>query len=140
MHFYLALLGLVGGLVVLAVNLWAYYDERIVPSEIAFATLAATATILFITWFWGMFLSMSGKIPIPRLGYLLLHGSLGAITPLLYGLIISAQLPHLATQPVGDLEINLSMVSLLVAILQFISGWAVLGRRPWRALIKLIPR
>jgi hypothetical protein len=132
-HLYLAAAGVVGGIMSAAVTLWAYYDERLEATRIAFSAVAVTTAILFLTFFWGCFLVMSGVIPVRRLGYLAFHVTLGCLTPLLYTLWISARLSA-PNQPVGDLELSLSLLALPVLIIQLVSGWSVLGRSPWRAL------
>jgi hypothetical protein len=73
-----------------------------------------------------------------RLRFLFFHAGLGFLTPLLYSLIISAELPTVARQPVGDLELTLSFWALPVVGVQFLSGWSVLSRRPWRTLTRFV--
>lgn len=133
-HLYLAILGVAGGIVVAVLDLWAYYDEGLTATKVAFAATAVTTAILFFTFFWGCFLVMAGTIPMRRLRYIIFHGALGCLSPLIYTLSISSELPKLGNQPIGDLEVYLGLVSLIVLVVQFLSGWSVLDRRPWRLL------
>jgi hypothetical protein len=48
-HFYLALLGLLGSIVVFALSLWAYYDEGMTLTHVTFAAVLATTAVLFVT-------------------------------------------------------------------------------------------
>lgn len=131
-HFYLATAGYVLSLAVVVLNLWAYYDERLLLTEIAFGVLAVTILDLFITWFWGVYLLMSGVIVRGRLPYLLFHVTLGSISPLLFTIGLGFQIDTLGTQPVGDLEVELEILAWLVLTIQLVSGWVMLQRGPWR--------
>jgi hypothetical protein len=135
-HYYLAIAGVLGGVVCAVLNVWAYYDEGMILTHIAFDAVVTTTVILFLAFFWGCFLLMSGTIPTRRLRYVLFHATLGTLSPLIFSLSISAELPTLNTQPIGDLEVYLGFVSVIVLVVQFLSGWSVLDRRPWRILMR----
>lgn len=131
-HYYLGLAGYLSAVAVLVLNLWAYYDESLVPTRIGFAATAVATAILLITWFWGVFLLMNGLILKRRLLYLLFHATLGSISPLFYTVNIGMQMNSLVTQPVSDIEIGLDFAALIALTVQLISGWVMLQRGPWR--------
>ena len=139
-HFYLALLSAVVAIVVFGLNLWAYYDEGRLSTQIGFFADFAATGVLFFTWFWGMILPMSGTLPRRRVMYLIVHGMLGSLTPLVYPLAIGLQMDTVNTQPVGAIEVELELLAMLALVAQFISGWSVLNRPVWAHLRKAIDR
>ncbi|HZU13426.1 MAG TPA: hypothetical protein VFB58_11350 [Chloroflexota bacterium] len=127
-HFYLALLGLALSLATVGVTIWAYYDERIVSSVIAFALGTITDAVLYLTWFWGIYLLLAGRVP-RRLPFLLIHAALGSVIPLLYTISLGVQLPILQSQVVGDLQVNVAMVTVPVIGVQIALARLVFGHR-----------
>jgi hypothetical protein len=125
---------------VLALNLWAYYDEGRALTQLGFTADFVATAVLFITWFWGMFLAMSGTLPRRRIGYLVAHGLLGSLTPLIYPLVIGLQMDSVGTQPVGQTEVVLELLALPVMAIQFLSGWSVLRRPIWARIVQLAGR
>ncbi len=59
-HLYLALVSLLSSVIACVLQLWAYYDEGIASTQVAFAALAVATGLVFSTFFWGFFLVMSG--------------------------------------------------------------------------------
>jgi hypothetical protein len=137
-HFFLALLSVVVALVVFLLNLWAYYDEGQVLTEIGYGSDYVATAMLFLTWFWGMFLAMSGTLPRRRILHLLVHGLLGSLTPLIYPLVIGLQMNTVSSQPISGAELALLFLPLPVLSLQFMSGWSVLSRTPWRRVMDVV--
>lgn len=131
-NFYLAIAGVIGGVVVFGVTLWAYYTETSSATKIAFSATCLVASVLFFTFLWGFSLAMSGVISRNRIAYLVAHGALGSISPLLYTLIISAELQDTLNRPVSDLDLGLAFASVWVLVIQFMSGLVTRFGWPWR--------
>jgi hypothetical protein len=128
-HFYLALGGIAAAVVACALNLWAYYDEGLLLTKVSFAMAVLTAAILYAAWFWGVFLLMSGN-SVRRLSLLLVHATLGSISPLLYTMAFGLQMDTLSSQPVGGLEVGLEFLGLLMLLTQLGTGRLMRRRRP----------
>jgi len=130
-HYRLAITGYLAALVVAALNVWAYYDERLVVSQIGFAAAGVATLILLTTWFWGVFMVMNGRIMTGRVVYLLFHATLGSISSLLYTMVIGLQMDSLGSQPVSGLDVSLELAAVAALSVQIISGWLMLNRWPW---------
>lgn len=131
-HFYLALLGLALSIFTGVLTVWAYYDERITSTVIAFGAGTLTDVVLYVTWFWGIYLLLSGRVA-PRFPFLLIHAAIGSVIPLLYTISLGIQLPTLQSQPVGDLQVYVSGAAVLVLIVQVTAARALFWRRtPFR--------
>ncbi len=132
-HWYLALAGLVGAFLACALTIWAYYNEGLAATQVAFGSVTLIAAVLFATWFWGVYLVMTGLIPRRRVWYLAFHALLGSMAPLVYILYIGAELDTLGSQPVGEIGVALSAAGLVVLVVQFLSGRSVFARGWWRS-------
>lgn len=140
LHYYLAFAGLIGACLTLLLTIWAYYDEGLLLTKVAFVAVFLTTVVLFVAWFWGGYLVMSGIMPRRRLLYLIFHTLLGFMVPLVYAVYVAAQVDLLTSQPVGDLEVGLSFWGLVILLIQWVSGWSVLPRNPWRVIAQRVAR
>jgi hypothetical protein len=127
---------LAGSSVDLVLTIWAYYDEGLTPTHVTFAVTIFTAVTLYATWFWGTFLAMNGTIPPRRLVYLIVHTLIGFMAPLVYTVSVTQELDSIGSQPLGDVQLTLSFWGLIVVLAQFVTGWSVLRRRPWRLMAR----
>jgi hypothetical protein len=109
------------------VNLWAYYDERALSTELGFWCAAVTAGVLFAAWFWGAFLLMSGVMSGERFGVLVVHAALGSVLPLVFMLQVSVQLETFTSQPVGEGEVLIDIAGVVAVLIQAAMGWSVAG-------------
>lgn len=133
-HYYLALAAILPALASFILTIWAYYDERLLLSEIAFAVTGLTVLVLAFTWFWGIYLLAAGYFPKrgPGVWYLMAHGQLGSVVPLLYMISFGLQLDTFNTQPLGDAQLWLNTSALFVLLFQIAGGWFLIDRWPWR--------
>ena len=131
-HYYLALAAILPALASVIVTIWAYYDERLLLSEIAFAVTGLTVLILAFTWFWGFYLLAAGFFPKRGAWYIIGHGQLGSVVPLLYMISFGLQLDTFNTQPLGDAQLWLNTGALFVLVVQIAGGWFLIDRWPWR--------
>jgi hypothetical protein len=108
-----------------ALAVWAYYDEGSAATQIAFAVGSFTALILFATWFWGVFLAMSGRVSSQGIGYLVVHALTGSIPPLIYTVSLGLQLETLSSQPIDGFETSLDLCAPLLLTAQLLLGRSV---------------
>jgi hypothetical protein len=133
-HFYIVVTALSGAAVVCVLNVIAYRSQSVEISNFAFAAVGVTTLVVFAAYFWGIFMLMSGRIPIRRLKVLVPHAAVGVLSPLLYTLNISADLDGLGTQPIGGLGVACGLCSFCLLCLQFAMGRAVVRTEPLRLL------
>ncbi|HZS93583.1 MAG TPA: hypothetical protein VFA78_02205 [Chloroflexota bacterium] len=130
-HYFLALAALLPALASFVISIWAYYDERLLLSEIAFAVTGLTVLILAFTWFWGFYLLAAGFFPKRGAWYIIAHAQLGSVVPLLYMISFGLQLDTFNTQPLGDAQLWLNTSALFVLLFQIGGGWFLIDRWPW---------
>lgn len=119
-HFYLAIATFGLAPVVCILDLWAYYQEGLALTHVAFAVVSAMTLLSSITWFWGVYLTMKGYLL--RIGYLLVHAVLGSMIPCIYVSSLGIEVPTLSSQPIGNIEVYLSFLGILVIIAQVVLG------------------
>lgn len=127
-HFYLAFAGLILSVPTAILTIWAYYDERPISSEAAFALAAATAAVLYVTWFWGIYLLVSGHVPRP-MPFLAAHAAVGSVIPLLYTAGLGLQIPTLGAQPLGTVQVYINAGAMIILGAQITAARLIFGGR-----------
>jgi uncharacterized membrane protein len=138
-HYYLVLIGISCAGLVCLINLVGLLSKSVLWAQVAFAAEVINSLVIFTAFFCGFFMLMSGHIPLHRLKYLLPHGAVGVLTPLLYTVNVSISLEGLGSQPVKGAELGLSLTCLAILAIQFSMGKAVVHREPLH-LVKPIER
>lgn len=131
-HYYIVLSGISCAIIVCALNAWAFISRSLVLSNIAFAAVSITAVILSIAFFWGVFMVMSGNIPVHRIKYFVPHGLVGVLSPIVYTLNVSVDLGDLGIRPTSGLSLGCSLTCLALLAVQFAMGKAVVHPEPLR--------
>lgn len=134
LHYYFVMASITMAVVVCTLNTIAYATRRLDLADVAFAAILVAALTIFCTFFLGFFMLMNGNIPAKRLKYLIPHGAVGTLSPLLYTLNIAAALDGLGTQPVGIVSLATSYASFALLGIQFAMGKAVVRPDPLRLL------
>lgn len=117
-------------------NVIAFVSRSILLAEITFVVVAVTLLIICTAFFWGFYMIMSGHIPAARIKYIVPHGMVGVLAPLLYTLNISLGLDELGTTPVGIGLVICSLASFLLLCIQFTMGKLVVRPEPLRVVRK----
>ena len=130
-HFYSVVVSVSGAVLACIVNAIAYLDGGVGLAEIAFACVFATACSMFLTFFLGFTMVMSGHIPAHRLRVLVPHGAVGVLSPLLYTINVSIDLDRWG-KPLSGAALLCSLSCLLLLAIQAAMGKAVVRPDPIR--------
>lgn len=129
-HFYIVSTGLSAAALVCVLDAIAFAVGSVVLANLAFVAVVIASLLVFIGYFWGFFMVMSGNIPVKRLKVLVPHAVVGTLAPLLYTINISLAIEGFDTQPVGAIAVLCSIVSFVVLCGQFVMGRAVVRPQP----------
>jgi hypothetical protein len=127
-HYYIVLTAISCAVGVCVLEGIAFRSKSVQLAEVAFVAIAFTALIISTAFFWGFFMVMNGNIPAHRLKYLVPHGAVGVLSPLLYTLNICLALDGLGREPVGIGSLVCSVLCLVLLGVQFSMGKAVVHR------------
>jgi hypothetical protein len=131
-HYYLVLTGITLALLVCALTTAAWATKRMDLAAIAFVAVLLTDMIIFSAFFMGFFMIIEGNIPTRRIKVLLPHAGVGMLSPLLYTLNIAAALDSIGEAPVSGISVIVSYVCLVLLLVQFAMGKAVVRPEPLR--------
>jgi uncharacterized membrane protein len=133
-HFYIVVAALSAAAGVGALHAIAYRTQSILLADVAFAAVLVAALIVFLAYFWGFYMLMSGHIPKRRLKLLISHAGVGTLSPLLYTLNICLALDGLGSQPVSLWMLCVSMLCFALLAVQFAMGRALVHPESLRLL------
>jgi hypothetical protein len=131
LHFYAVVSGVSGAIVVCIVNAIGYLTRDIQVAEIGFGCVLITAAAIFLAFFLGFTMLMSGYIPARRIKLVVPHGAVGMLSPLLYTINISIDLDQWA-RPVSGAALGCSVACLALLGVQVAMGRAVVRPDPIR--------
>jgi uncharacterized membrane protein len=135
-HYYIVLTAITLAILVCVLEALAFAQKSLILSEVSFFAVAITTLFVSGAFFWGFYMAMSGNIPSHRLKYFVPHGAVGVLSPLFYTLNISLGLDGFGRQRVGIWSLVCSVVCLLLLLVQFSMGKAVVHREPLRVVRK----
>lgn len=133
-HYYLVLTGVSAAAGVCLLYGAAYRTGSIVMGELAFAGAMVAGLAVFVAYFWGFYMLMSGNIPLQRVKILIPHAAVGTLSPLLYTLTICFGLDGLGSQPVTVWMPIISLLCLALLGVQFTMGKALVRPQPLRVI------
>src|SRR5579875_560653 len=122
-HYWLGLSSVVPAAASFVLTVWAYYNEGLPLSEAAFIVTGVAVLFLSFTWFWGIYLLAAGFFPQRGVWFLLAHGQLGSLVPLIFMISFGLQLETFNTQPLGDAQLWLNTAGLIALFVQIAGGW-----------------
>jgi hypothetical protein len=134
-HYYFVVTGVGGATVVGVLDGISYFQRSVYVGTVAFAAVLVTALVIFAGFFWGFSMAIRGKVPQDRLKYVIPHGAVGMLAPLLYTLNISLALDTAGNAPVNGGVLLCGVLSWLLLLVQFSMGKAV-AHRPRLRLVK----
>jgi len=121
-HYYTVVIALLCAAAVVALDAIGFVERDIGLSTAAFAAVGIATLAVFVAFFWGFYMLMSGSIPAKRIRRVVPHAALGVIAPLLYTLNLSAGLDDVGRKPVSGVSLGCSLACLLILCLQFWMG------------------
>jgi len=129
-HYYFVVSGIGCAAAVLALDTAAYLSRSTQLAEIAFGAVLLTTVVIFSAFFCGFYMALSGTVPVHRLRYVVPHGAVGMLAPLFYTLNISFALEGVGREPVNGGMLVSSALCLLLLLVQFGMGKAVVHQEP----------
>lgn len=131
-HYYLVVGSLFGASVVAGIDVIAYLNRSVVWAEAAFTAVLVTSLVVFVTFFLGVSMALTGRVPIDRLKYVAVHGAIGTLAPLVYTLNICFALDGVGHDPLTLGSVVCGVLCLVLLLGQFGMGKTVVYRTPLR--------